>query len=115
MLSALFLLLCGYFGTSTHMALSLLTAGVGFGGLGLAGHAVNHIDLAPRFAGVLMGISNTMGTVPGIIGPVIAKAIAHSVSVLLCIDIAFYGHITNYLSCYICASSLYHSNTKVCN
>ena len=81
MLSALFLLLCGYFGTSKLIALSLLTAGVGFGGLGLAGHAVNHIDLAPRFAGVLMGISNSVGTVPGIIGPVIAKAIAHSVSV----------------------------------
>ena len=71
--------------------MSLLTAGVGFGGLGLAGHAVNHIDLAPRFAGVLMGISNCVGTVPGIIGPVVAKAIAHSVSVF--IRYSLYGHI----------------------
>jgi len=29
---------------------------------------VNHLDVAPRYAGVLMGLSNTAGTIPGIIG-----------------------------------------------
>ena len=85
--SALFLLLCGYFGTSKLIALSLLSAGGAVGGLSLAGHCVNHIDLAPRFAGVLMGITNSAGTLPGVIGPVIAKAIVHSVSEWICVKV----------------------------
>ena len=32
------------------------------------GFAVNHLDIAPRHAGVLMGLTNTAGTLPGIIG-----------------------------------------------
>jgi ACS family sodium-dependent inorganic phosphate cotransporter len=32
------------------------------------GFAVNHMDIAPRYAGTLMGITNTAGTIPGIIG-----------------------------------------------
>ena len=84
-LSALFLLLCGYFGTSKLIALSLLTAGVGCVGLAIAGYSVNLIDLSPRFAGVLMGITNCVGNCSGIIAPVVAKAIAHSVSVLMCL------------------------------
>ena len=78
-LSALFLLLCGYFGTTKLVAVVLLTFGVGLGGLGMAGFAVNHIDIAPHFAGVLMGISNTAGTIPGILGPQIAKMLTPNV------------------------------------
>jgi ACS family sodium-dependent inorganic phosphate cotransporter len=33
-----------------------------------AGYAVNGFDIAPRYADVLFGISNTFATVPGIIG-----------------------------------------------
>ncbi|KAF7264752.1 hypothetical protein GWI33_022478, partial [Rhynchophorus ferrugineus] len=33
---------------------------------------VNHLDLAPQFASVLMGIGNTFATIPGIVSPVIA-------------------------------------------
>jgi len=29
---------------------------------------VNHMDIAPKYAGTLMGITNTAGTIPGIIG-----------------------------------------------
>ena len=29
---------------------------------------MNHIDIAPRYAGILMGLSNTFATIPGIIG-----------------------------------------------
>lgn len=32
------------------------------------GFSVNHMDVAPRYAGTLMGITNTAGTIPGIIG-----------------------------------------------
>ena len=29
---------------------------------------MNHLDVAPTYAGILMGISNTIATIPGIIG-----------------------------------------------
>jgi ACS family sodium-dependent inorganic phosphate cotransporter len=32
---------------------------------------VNHLDIGPRYAGVLMGITNTVGTIPGILAPAI--------------------------------------------
>ncbi len=35
---------------------------------GLAGFAPNSLDIAPRFADVIWGISNTFATLPGIVG-----------------------------------------------
>jgi ACS family sodium-dependent inorganic phosphate cotransporter len=37
----------------------------------LSGFATNHLDVAPRYADVLLGITNTAGTIPGIIGVLI--------------------------------------------
>ncbi len=37
-----------------------------------AGFACNHLDIAPRHAGALMGLSNTAGTIPGVIGVTIS-------------------------------------------
>ena len=37
-------------------------------GLTWSGFATNHFDIAPRHADVLCGITNTAGTLPGIIG-----------------------------------------------
>ena len=39
---------------------------LGFLALGRAGFAVNHMDIAPRYAGIVMGVSNTAGTLAGI-------------------------------------------------
>jgi MFS transporter, ACS family, solute carrier family 17 (sodium-dependent inorganic phosphate cotransporter), other len=39
-----------------------------FGSAVAAGFASNHLDIAPRHAGALMGLSNTAGTIPGVIG-----------------------------------------------
>ena len=36
---------------------------------------VNHLDVAPNYAAILMGISNTVGTVPGIVSPAVTGAI----------------------------------------
>ena len=38
------------------------------GAFALSGFAVNHLDIGPRYAGILLGFSNTAGTLPGIIG-----------------------------------------------
>jgi hypothetical protein len=34
-----------------------------------AGWGVNHLDIGPRYAGVLMGITNTVATIPGFVAP----------------------------------------------
>ncbi|XP_052832308.1 sialin-like [Octopus bimaculoides] len=42
----------------------------------MSGFNVNHIDVAPRYAGVLFGISNTFASLPGLFAPLVARAIA---------------------------------------
>ncbi|CAH1773654.1 unnamed protein product [Owenia fusiformis] len=36
-----------------------------------SGYQVNHVDIAPRYAGLLFGITNTIGTIPGMVAPVV--------------------------------------------
>ncbi|XP_050206982.1 probable anion transporter 5 [Mercurialis annua] len=55
------------FRTSTG-AVFCSSVALGFLALGRAGFAVNHMDIAPRYAGIVMGVSNTAGTLAGIIG-----------------------------------------------
>jgi ACS family sodium-dependent inorganic phosphate cotransporter len=38
------------------------------GAFAMGGFGSNHLDIAPRHAGVLMGVTNTAGTIPGIVG-----------------------------------------------
>jgi len=53
---------------SPGAAIALLTASAAASGLGLSAFGVNHLDIGPTYAGVLMGISNTVATIPGIVG-----------------------------------------------
>ncbi|KZS04048.1 putative Vesicular glutamate transporter 2 [Daphnia magna] len=53
------------------LAIICLTVGVGFGGFAWSGFSVNYLDIAPQFASLIMGLSNTVATVPGIISPMI--------------------------------------------
>ena len=54
---------------------------LGCGGFAWAGFSVNHLDIAPQYAAILMGISNTLGTVPGIISPSITGYLVEDKSV----------------------------------
>lgn len=56
----------------------LLTIGVGIGAFSLSGFTVNHLDIAPSYASILMGISNTFGTIPGIVSPLLTGYIVHT-------------------------------------
>ena len=42
---------------------------------------MNHLDVAPQYAAILMGISNTLGTIPGIISPSITGYLVEDKSV----------------------------------
>ena len=39
----------------------------------VAGFNVNHLDIAPRYASILMGISNGAGTLSGMICPIVVE------------------------------------------
>ena len=48
-----------------------LMLAVGFGGMTWASFGVNHLDIGAGYANVLMAISNTFATLPGIISPIL--------------------------------------------
>jgi ACS family sodium-dependent inorganic phosphate cotransporter len=50
------------------LAITLMCAALGLGSFAFSGFASNHLDIAPRHAGALMALSNTAGTMPGVIG-----------------------------------------------
>ena len=53
---------------SVGAGVAITSVALGFLGCARGGFSVNHMDIAPKFAGVLMGISNTAGTLAGVIG-----------------------------------------------
>ena len=66
----MFLIVVGY-SESKHVAVFGLTMAVGFGGLAWSGFLINHLDIAPRYAGLLLGVSNCIATTAGIIAPLV--------------------------------------------
>lgn len=64
---ATFLLLLPLAGTATTAVL-LMCGATGTLAFCLAGFGPNCFDIAPRYADVIWGISNTFGTIPGIVG-----------------------------------------------
>lgn len=55
-----------------------ISLAIGFGALTYSGVGINYIDIAPAFAAVVAGIGNTVGTLPGIISPLLTGAIVQS-------------------------------------
>ncbi|XP_024391805.1 probable anion transporter 5 [Physcomitrium patens] len=53
---------------STSSAVLCSSVALGACALSRAGFAVNHLDIAPKYAGIVMGVSNTAGTLAGIVG-----------------------------------------------
>lgn len=53
---------------SAWAAIALMSVGTALGAFVTGGFAVNHMDIAPKYAGTMMGITNTAGTIPGVIG-----------------------------------------------
>uniref|UniRef100_A0A6I8R4I2 Vesicular glutamate transporter 1 n=1 Tax=Xenopus tropicalis TaxID=8364 RepID=A0A6I8R4I2_XENTR len=72
-MEATLLLVVGY-SHSRGVAISFLVLAVGFSGFAISGFNVNHLDIAPRYASILMGISNGVGTLSGMVCPLIVGA-----------------------------------------
>ncbi|CAH1127375.1 unnamed protein product [Ceutorhynchus assimilis] len=73
-LEATFFLAMAYSHT-TLQGMTALTIGVAFSGFAISGFNVNHLDIAPRYASILMGLSNGIGTVAGAIVPIIKNSV----------------------------------------
>ncbi|XP_076008352.1 vesicular glutamate transporter 1-like isoform X1 [Genypterus blacodes] len=65
------LLLVVGFSHTKGIAITFLVLAVGFSGFAISGFNVNHLDIAPRYASILMGISNGVGTLSGMVCPLI--------------------------------------------
>lgn len=53
----------------------LLAASIVLSSAIFVGHLCNHNDLAPNYSGILMGITNTPGTIPAFILPALVGAV----------------------------------------
>lgn len=73
-MEATFFLIMAYSDT-VMQGMTALTIGVAFSGFAISGFNVNHLDIAPRYASILMGISNGIGTIAGCICPYVVHLV----------------------------------------
>lgn len=71
-MEGLFLIITGFVNNRAGAILTL-TIAVGSSGFAISGFNVNHLDIAPRYASILMGISNGVGTFSGMICPAVTE------------------------------------------
>lgn len=57
--------------TSSASIVICSTMAIGLGGMPWSAFGVNHLDIGAGYANVLMSISNTFATLPGIISPIL--------------------------------------------
>lgn len=58
-----------------YIAIVLLTVAVGFNAASFCGYLINHLDLSPNYAGLIMGITNCVSNLLSLCAPLVAGAI----------------------------------------
>lgn len=93
---AVMLLAMCFTGCHSTIAVSIISATLGLSGFASAGFNVNHIDIAPNYAGTLMGITNMCANSMGIITPYFVGFIIN-------------GHedLSHWRTIFLCSSSIY--------
>lgn len=66
-----------FVGCSRVTAMWVLCIAVGACGACYSGYMCSHADIAPAFAGTLMGLTNTFATIPGFLSPMVTGAITN--------------------------------------
>lgn len=61
-----------YTSCNSWLTVAILTVGVGLNGGIYSGFKVNHLDVSPRFAGVLMSFTNCLANLAGLLAPITA-------------------------------------------
>ena len=74
------LILISFLGCDIILIVCILCFAVGSIGIAQNGCLVNNVDIAPNYAGILMGISNSIGSIPGIVSPMLTGSIINNSS-----------------------------------
>ncbi|XP_022170729.1 putative inorganic phosphate cotransporter isoform X2 [Myzus persicae] len=69
---AIALIAASYTGCDPYLTVAILTVGVGLNGAIYSGFKVNHLDISPRFAGILMSLTNCLANLAGLLAPIVA-------------------------------------------
>lgn len=69
---AICLIIAAYTGCDRVLTVALLTIGVGLNGGIYSGFKINHLDITPRFAGILMAFTNCTANLAGLLAPITA-------------------------------------------
>lgn len=69
---AICLIIASYTGCNRVLTVALLTLGVGLNGGIYSGFKINHLDITPRFAGILMAFTNCTANLAGLLAPIVA-------------------------------------------
>ncbi|KAG5454576.1 Sialin [Clonorchis sinensis] len=76
------LLLVGYVGCSQIAVVIIFAIAIGLMGAASSGYVSNAVDLAPPFSGVIISLTNTVATLPGIFGPMLVGYVTRDSSSL---------------------------------
>ncbi|XP_078491658.1 sialin-like [Ciona intestinalis] len=66
---ALFIVLAGYIGCNVAAAVAFFSISVAFNALTVPGCKANTVDIAPKYGGIIYGMSNTLANIPGFLAP----------------------------------------------
>lgn len=69
---AICLIIASYTGCNRVLTVALLTIGLGLNGGIYSGFKINHLDITPRFAGILMAFTNCTANLAGLLAPMAA-------------------------------------------
>ncbi|XP_070504435.1 sialin-like [Chironomus tepperi] len=73
-------MLCAAFFLNEVASVTFITIGVAMAAFAYSSFSVNYLDIAPQFAGLLMGICNSFATVAGIVSPILTGYIVTDAS-----------------------------------
>lgn len=87
---AVCLIVASYTGCNRTLTVALLTIGLGLNGGIYSGFKINHLDITPRFAGILMAFTNCTANLAGLLAPMAAgNLIEGKVSRFECSPVVF--------------------------
>jgi len=77
------MIIVSYTGCSESWTVALLSIGVGLMGGTMSGYRINHLDISPTYAGILMSMTNCVANIFALLAPIIAGQITYErVSIL---------------------------------
>lgn len=92
-LPGIFMVLASYAGCNIWLVVLCFTLAMGTMGSYYPGMRVNGLDLSPNYAGLLMSLTNGLGSIAGIVAPVFAGMMAPNVSSINFITITIFLHL----------------------